>query len=94
MVLSLLILYRLEHSPLGFKWKAIRDADNLALSVGINVMWYKIINFAIASFFAGVAGADRISDVADVLTKVAGVDVKEARRRIADKLIEDNQYKF
>ena len=30
----------------------------------------------------------------DELTKVAGVNVKEARRRIADKLIEDNIYKF
>ena len=30
----------------------------------------------------------------DELTRVAGVNVKEARRRIADKLIEDNCYKF
>jgi hypothetical protein len=28
------------------------------------------------------------------LTKVACVNVKDARRRIADKLIEDNVYKF
>ncbi len=31
---------------------------------------------------------------ADVLTSVSGVNTKDARRRIADKLIEDNQYKF
>jgi alkylation response protein AidB-like acyl-CoA dehydrogenase len=31
---------------------------------------------------------------AETLIKVAGVNVKDARRRIADKLIEDNQYKF
>jgi alkylation response protein AidB-like acyl-CoA dehydrogenase len=30
----------------------------------------------------------------ETLTTVAGVNVKEARRRIADKLIEDNAYKF
>jgi hypothetical protein len=30
----------------------------------------------------------------DVLTTAAGVNVKDARRRIADKLIEDNTYKF
>lgn len=30
----------------------------------------------------------------DALTTVAGVNVKEARRRVADKLIEDNAYKF
>jgi len=28
------------------------------------------------------------------LGNVAGLNVKEARRRIAAKLIEDNQYKF
>lgn len=56
-LLSLLILYRFENSNLGFKWKAIRDSDGLAQSVGINTMWYKILNFAIACFFAGIAGA-------------------------------------
>jgi alkylation response protein AidB-like acyl-CoA dehydrogenase len=30
----------------------------------------------------------------DYLTRVAGVNVKEARRRIADKLIDDNEYRF
>jgi len=55
--LSLLVLYRLERSHLGFKWRIIQDTDVLAQSVGINVTWYKILNFAIASFFAGIAGA-------------------------------------
>ena len=55
--ISLFSLYSLEHSHLSRKWRAIRDADNLALSVGINIMWYKVINFTIASFFAGIAGA-------------------------------------
>jgi alkylation response protein AidB-like acyl-CoA dehydrogenase len=30
----------------------------------------------------------------DALTRVKGINVKDARRRIADKLIEDNSYKF
>jgi len=30
----------------------------------------------------------------DILTSVAGVNVKEARRKIADNLISDNSYKF
>ncbi len=30
----------------------------------------------------------------DMLTEVAPVNVKEARRRIADKLIEENKYVF
>jgi branched-chain amino acid transport system permease protein len=56
-VASLLILYGLERSHLSMKWKAIRDADNLAASVGVNVIGYRVVNFAIASFFAGIAGA-------------------------------------
>jgi branched-chain amino acid transport system permease protein len=55
--LSLFVLYRLERSRLGFKWRAIQDTEALAQSVGINVMWYKALNFAIACFFAGIAGA-------------------------------------
>ena len=32
--------------------------------------------------------------VVETLTNVTGINVKEARRKIADKLIEDNCYKF
>jgi branched-chain amino acid transport system permease protein len=55
--LSLFVLCLLERSRLGFKWRAIQDTEALAQSVGMNVMWYKALNFAIASFFAGIAGA-------------------------------------
>jgi branched-chain amino acid transport system permease protein len=55
--LSLFVLYRLERSHLGFKWIAIQDTEVLAQSVGINVKWHKMLNFAIACFFAGLAGA-------------------------------------
>lgn len=54
--LSLLALYLLERSDLGLKWRAIRDAEMLAQSVGVPVMAYKVANFVIACFFAGLAG--------------------------------------
>ncbi len=38
--------------------------------------------------------AEKLSVAIDALTKVAGINTKDARRRIADKLIEDNCYKF
>ena len=44
--------------------------------------------------FADRKESDKLVKAADTLTQVAGVNVKEARRRIADKLIEDNNYKF
>jgi branched-chain amino acid transport system permease protein len=56
-IICLVILYLIEHSHVSFNWRAIRDAEELSRSVGINVIWYKIINFAIACFFAGIAGS-------------------------------------
>ena len=44
--------------------------------------------------FASPEEAEDLIRAAEILTKVAGVNVKDARRRIADKLIEDNEYKF
>jgi hypothetical protein len=44
--------------------------------------------------FATPSDALKLANAADVLTKVAGVNVKEARRKIANRLIEDNCYKF
>lgn len=55
--LSLMVLYRLERSRLGFKWRAIRESQRLAQAVGVNVLWYKIACFTVACFFAGIAGA-------------------------------------
>jgi alkylation response protein AidB-like acyl-CoA dehydrogenase len=48
---------------------------------------------AIYSFAAPEKAKDLIN-ATDRLTSVAGVNVKEARRRIAGKLIEDNEYRF
>src|SRR5499426_1588190 len=57
MMVILLILYKLEYSRLGLIWKSIGMADNLALSLGVNVAAYKLLAFAVGCFFAGVAGA-------------------------------------
>ncbi|MCX6333339.1 MAG: acyl-CoA dehydrogenase family protein [Bacteroidia bacterium] len=44
--------------------------------------------------FASPEKAPAILKVIDILTEVRGINVKDARRMIADKLIEDNSYKF
>jgi alkylation response protein AidB-like acyl-CoA dehydrogenase len=44
--------------------------------------------------FATTELASRLVKAVDILCTVAGVNVKDARRRITDKLIEDNEYKF
>jgi len=48
---------------------------------------------AIFSFASGES-ASKLNKASESLTKVRGINVKDTRRRIADKLIEDNSYKF
>ncbi|HXH13846.1 MAG TPA: branched-chain amino acid ABC transporter permease [Alphaproteobacteria bacterium] len=55
-LLTILILARLERSRIGLVWKGLGQADQLAESVGISALRYKLLAFAIGSFFAGVAG--------------------------------------
>lgn len=47
----------LLRSKIGRAFVAIRDNDVSAEIIGINVFGYKILSFAIASFYAGVGGA-------------------------------------
>jgi alkylation response protein AidB-like acyl-CoA dehydrogenase len=44
--------------------------------------------------FSTDSEASKLAKAVEILTTVAGVNVKAARRRIAAKLIEDNSYKF
>jgi branched-chain amino acid transport system permease protein len=55
--LCLFVLYRMEHSRIGLVWGSIREADNLAQSVGVNIMAQKIFIFVVSCFFTGLAGA-------------------------------------
>jgi branched-chain amino acid transport system permease protein len=55
-IISLAIMYRLYRFKIGDTWRAIESQENLAKSVGINNMKYKMLAFSIGSFFAGVAG--------------------------------------
>lgn len=56
-VLLIFGLYILERSDFGRILLAVRDNENVARSVGINVLLCKIACFACASFVAGVAGS-------------------------------------
>lgn len=56
----------------------------------------KIMKNAADAIYSITEGTDaeKLINAIKALTTVKGINVKEARRRIADKLIEDNQYKF
>jgi branched-chain amino acid transport system permease protein len=50
-------LYAVEKSDFGKALIAIRDNEDIARTVGIDVLFFKVTCFAIASFGAGVAGS-------------------------------------
>lgn len=54
--ISLYLLYRMEHSRIGLVWGAIKEADSLAQSMGVNIMAHKMFIFVVACFFTGIAG--------------------------------------
>jgi len=56
-LLTLGILYRLEKSRFGLIFAAIREGDRLAESIGVNIMNYKVLAFAICSGLAGIGGS-------------------------------------
>jgi branched-chain amino acid transport system permease protein len=55
--LSLVVLWRLVHSPFGLALRAQRGNAPRSLALGINVSLHRWATFVIAAFFAGLAGA-------------------------------------
>jgi branched-chain amino acid transport system permease protein len=56
-VVSVLVMYRMEHSRMGLTFHAMRQNDTLAQHLGVNIWRYRILCFTIACFFAGLVGA-------------------------------------
>lgn len=55
--LLIFVLFLIERSDFGRILTAIRDNEDVARTVGLNVLFAKIACFAVASFAAGVAGS-------------------------------------
>lgn len=55
--LFLSIIYILIKSPIGLAFIALRDAEPLAKSLGVDEYKYKLLVFAISAFIAGITGA-------------------------------------
>lgn len=50
-------IYWLERSRIGMIWLATRDSELRAECVGINVVYYRVLAFALSAVFAGAWGA-------------------------------------
>ncbi|MCD6281708.1 MAG: branched-chain amino acid ABC transporter permease [Deltaproteobacteria bacterium] len=58
-ILAIMVLTtsRLKASKVGRAWAAIRDHDTVAMFMGINIYYYKVLCIVISSFWAGIAGS-------------------------------------
>jgi branched-chain amino acid transport system permease protein len=57
MIVMVVIGKNLVRGQLGRNWQAIRDMDVAAEIIGVSLFRYKLVAFAVSSFYAGVAGA-------------------------------------
>jgi len=57
MVLCIFVLYTIVKSRLGRALLAIHEDEYACKAVGINTSFYKVVTFAISSFFAGLVGS-------------------------------------
>ncbi len=55
-IFLLLLMRNLIKTRMGRAFIAIRDADIAAETMGINIVFYKTVAFAISAFYAGIAG--------------------------------------
>jgi branched-chain amino acid transport system permease protein len=56
-VLAIFIATRLKASRLGRAWMAVREDEDVAQAMGINLVATKLLAFAMGAFFGGLSGA-------------------------------------
>lgn len=57
LILTIFVMSRIASSLVGRTFKSIRNSEELAATLGINVMTNKLLAFGISAFFTGIAGA-------------------------------------
>ncbi len=63
LIACLLIMYRVVRSPIGIFLRAMREDEDAASALGVNVVRYKVLIFVFTSMIVGLAGAIFYSDV-------------------------------
>jgi branched-chain amino acid transport system permease protein len=57
LIVTLLALWRLHVSRIGWIFRALRHSETLALSTGINVVKYRLLAYTICCFLGGIGGS-------------------------------------
>jgi branched-chain amino acid transport system permease protein len=57
LLIGLIGVWRLSTSRLGWVFRSLRQNEDLATSIGVNVAKYRVIAFAVCCFMGGIGGA-------------------------------------
>ena len=76
-IIGLLVIYRIIHSPFGHVLKAIRENEPRSVSLGYHVNRYKLAVFVMSAALAGLAGATKalvfqLASLTDVYWTMSG----------------------
>ena len=63
LVVSLLLMHFIANSRIGLFLRAMREDEDAASALGVNVVFYKVLIFVVTSMIIGLAGAVFFSDV-------------------------------
>ncbi|SMP70132.1 branched-chain amino acid ABC transporter permease [Noviherbaspirillum suwonense] len=74
LVLAVFFMHRIANSLLGRTFMAIRNGDDLAEALGINLMRNKVLAFMLSVFYAGLAGGLYAGFVRFLGPGIAGVE--------------------
>ena len=74
-VAAIVIIYLITKSRVGLALEAIRENELEAKLMGIGVIKYKLLAFAISAFFTGIAGALEIHHFGYITPEVYGIDI-------------------
>ena len=73
-IILLLLIYWIIRSPIGRAFVALRDAEPLAQSAGVNDYKYKLIVFSFSAFITGVMGAFYAHYAETISARILGLD--------------------
>lgn len=56
-MITMLTLYLSVNSHVGLAFRSLRDSQDAAESLGVNITYFKLLAFIVSAFFAGVVGS-------------------------------------
>ncbi len=65
-VIVAFVAIRLKDSRIGRAWMALREDEDVAQAMGIDMVWTKLMAFAIGASFAGISGAVFASKLSNI----------------------------